>query len=544
MPIDYARSLTGTERTQRTVRHLGLALAFVAGAANAGAYLAVKRYTSHMTGIVSSIADNLALGELGLALGAVGAVVAFLLGAMTSAVMINFGRRRQARSAFALPLMLEALLFLLFGVMGATLAGVDGFFVPATVAVLCFTMGLQNAVITKISGSVVRTTHLTGVITDLGIEMGKWAYWNRTPSEQAAPVVADRARMVMLLSLVLAFLGGGILGVLTTWKSAVEVRQVPLGNLLFKAIAVAIAAPLAGLWAQYAPRQIADPAVLVVTFHVAFNIAMGLLFIGFTAPIARVVVKLLPKPDPVDDGTQNRPNHLDPSALSTPSLAIACAAREALHQADVVETMLRGLLPVIKRNDLRLAHKLRQLDDAIDNLYSSIKYYLTKLSRESLDDEESRRWADIISFTINMEQIGDAVERVLLDIENKKIKKGRSFSADGMAEITDLHSRLLDNLRLCTSVFLNGNLRDAKRLLEEKARFRELQITYADKHLTRLEERTPESIETSALHLEVIGEFKRINSHICAIAYPILESAGALHPTRLRPTKPAELLAD
>ena len=347
------------------------------------------------------------------------------------------------------------------------------------------------------------------------------------------------------LGLVLgANLGGGILGVLTTWKSAVEVRQVPLGNLLFKAIAVAIAAPLAGLWAQYAPRQIADPAVLVVTFHVAFNIAMGLLFIGFTAPIARVVVKLLPKPDPVDDGTQNRPNHLDPSALSTPSLAIACAAREALHQADVVETMLRGLLPVIKRNDLRLAHKLRQLDDAIDNLYSSIKYYLTKLSRESLDDEESRRWADIISFTINMEQIGDAVERVLLDIENKKIKKGRSFSADGMAEITDLHSRLLDNLRLCTSVFLNGNLRDAKRLLEEKARFRELQITYADKHLTRLEERTPESIETSALHLEVIGEFKRINSHICAIAYPILESAGALHPTRLRPTKPAELLAD
>ena len=231
MPIDYARSLTGTERTQRTVRHLGLALAFVAGAANAGAYLAVKRYTSHMTGIVSSIADNLALGELGLALGAVGAVVAFLLGAMTSAVMINFGRRRQARSAFALPLMLEALLFLLFGVMGATLAGVDGFFVPATVAVLCFTMGLQNAVITKISGSVVRTTHLTGVITDLGIEMGKWAYWNRTPSEQAAPVVADRARMVMLLSLVLAFLGGGLVGALG-FKHFGYLATLPLAGIL------------------------------------------------------------------------------------------------------------------------------------------------------------------------------------------------------------------------------------------------------------------------------------------------------------------------
>lgn len=212
MPMDYARSLTSTETTQRTVRHLGLALAVVAGAANAGAYLAVKRYTSHMTGIVSSIADNLVLGEFVLVLGAVGAVVAFLLGAMTSAVMINFGRRRQARSQFALPLLLEALLFLLFGLMGATLADVDGLFVPATVALLCFMMGLQNAVITKISGAVVRTTHLTGIITDLGIEMGKLVYWNRTPSDQAAPVLADRARMATLASLMVAFLGGGILG--------------------------------------------------------------------------------------------------------------------------------------------------------------------------------------------------------------------------------------------------------------------------------------------------------------------------------------------
>lgn len=212
MPIEYARSLTSTDRSEHTVRHLGLALAFVAGATNAGAYLAVKRYTSHMTGIVSSMADNLVLGEYGLVLGALGAVVAFLLGAMTSAVMINFGRRHGSRSQFALPLMLEAVLFLVFGLMGATLAGVEGLFVPATVALLCFMMGLQNAVITKISGSVVRTTHLTGVITDLGIELGKLVYWNRLPADQTAPVVADHERVVTLVSLVAAFLIGGVLG--------------------------------------------------------------------------------------------------------------------------------------------------------------------------------------------------------------------------------------------------------------------------------------------------------------------------------------------
>lgn len=231
MPIDYARSLTGTERTQRTVRHLGFALAFVAGAANAGAYLAVKRYTSHMTGIVSSIADNLVLGEIDLVVGAVSAVLAFLLGAMTSAVMINFGRRREARSAFALPLLLEALLFLLFGWMGATLAGDEGRFVPITVGLLCFMMGLQNAVITKISGSVVRTTHLTGVITDLGIELGKLIYWNRTAGEQAEPVLADRARMATLMLLVVAFLGGGILGAMG-FKHFGYLTVLPLAGIL------------------------------------------------------------------------------------------------------------------------------------------------------------------------------------------------------------------------------------------------------------------------------------------------------------------------
>ena len=212
MPIAYARSLTSGDQTQRTVRHLGFVLAFVAGAANAGGYLAVQRYTSHMTGMVASVADNLVLGEWGLVWGALGAVVSFLLGAITSAIMINFGRRRAARSLFALPLMLESLLFLLFGLLGSRLTGVGGLFVPATVSLLCFTMGLQNAVITKISGSVVRTTHLTGVITDLGIELGKLVYWNQLPGEQAAPVRADRARMLTLFLLVACFLVGGLLG--------------------------------------------------------------------------------------------------------------------------------------------------------------------------------------------------------------------------------------------------------------------------------------------------------------------------------------------
>jgi len=263
---------------------------------------------------------------------------------------------------------------------------------------------------------------------------------------------------------------------------------------------------------------------------------VAVVFIGLTQTVAGWVDKLMPRntASPLD-----RPNHLDPSALSTPSLAISCAAREAMHQADVVETMLRGVLTVIKTNDLKLAEELRKMDDTVDNLYSSIKYYLTKLSRQQLSEEEGRRWTDIISFTINMEQIGDIVERVLIDIEDKKIRKGREFSEAGMAEICELHARLTDNLRLGLSVFLNANVRDAQKLLEEKARFRDLEREYATTHLVRLSDKTVQSMETSSLHIDLISELKRINSHICSIAYPILDSAGALAPSRLRePAKP------
>jgi phosphate:Na+ symporter len=198
--------------------------------------------------------------------------------------------------------------------------------------------------------------------------------------------------------------------------------------------------------------------------------------------------------------------------------------------------MMVGMLAVIRNNDSKLAQELRQLDDTVDELYSAIKYYLTKISREALGEEESRRWTDIISFTINMEQIGDIVERILIDVEDKKIKTGRSFSEAGMAEICELHARLVDNLRLGMSVFLNGSVRDAQKLLEEKARFRDLERAYASTHLTRLTGNTVQSIETSSLHIDLISDLKRINSHICSIAYPILDSAGALAPSRLRQT--------
>lgn len=213
MPAQMLRQLTGRQRTVRANRQLGGLLAFVAGAVNAGGFLAVQQYTSHMTGIISSVADHLVLGAPWLAMAALVSLLAFMAGAVTTTLLIHWARRRAMHGEYALPLMLEAGLLLLFGLMGANLHRWTEWLVPGTVLLLCFIMGLQNAIVTKISNAEIRTTHMTGVVTDLGIELGRLLYWNRDgASASAPPVLANRERLTVLATLLAMFFLGSVMG--------------------------------------------------------------------------------------------------------------------------------------------------------------------------------------------------------------------------------------------------------------------------------------------------------------------------------------------
>ena len=232
MPTDFLHRLTTKVRTRRANRQLGGVLAFVAGAVNAGGFLAVQRYTSHMSGIVSSIADDLVLGQATLALAGLCLLLAFTAGAATTAVLINWARRRQLEGEFALSLMLEALLLLVFGLLGANLERFIDVFVPSTVVLLCFIMGLQNAIVTKISQAEIRTTHMTGVITDLGIELGRLAYWNRTREANTQHFVrANRDKLAIHVTILGLFFVGGLAGALA-FKRVGFAATVPIAALL------------------------------------------------------------------------------------------------------------------------------------------------------------------------------------------------------------------------------------------------------------------------------------------------------------------------
>ncbi len=345
------------------------------------------------------------------------------------------------------------------------------------------------------------------------------------PIEVALPIVLG------------ANLGGGLLALLTTWKADAIARRVPLGNFLFKAAGVAAAVLALPLVTPYLAKLQDDPQQLVVQFHLLFNIVLAIAFIQFTERFASITERWLPAPRPTD--MVGQPKYLDPVALDTPALALGNAAREAIRLADTVHEVLTGLLTVLKTNDLLLVEALRRKDDEIDRIYSAIKRYLAQVSREALDANEARRWTEIIQFTINLEHIGDIVERLLLDIAQRKIQHKLSFSGAGMSEISDLHARLTSNLQLAVAVFLNGDLKSAQQLIAEKVTFRELELSYADRHLHRLFENTQQSVETSSLHLDLLADFKRINSLICSVSYPILESAGVLAKTRVMGEQPS-----
>ena len=351
-------------------------------------------------------------------------------------------------------------------------------------------------------------------------------------------LIATLTSMVMItpdvaFGLVLgANLGSGVLAILATLHSTPAARRVALGNFFFKVAGCAITLPLlhwVGGW-----LAMIDPVAQrqVVNFHLAFNVIIAGTFIWFTESFARFAERMLPSVP--DHDSPSKPRYLDPVALETPALAVSCAAREALRLGDMIEGMLRGTLGVLRDNDLKLAGEIHRMDDDVDDLYTAIKLYLTQMNRDALEERESKRWADIISFTINLEHVGDVIDKNLIEIAEKKIRKNLAFSEAGMQEICDLHGRVLANLQLGLNVFINGNLQSAQQLIAEKEQFRNLERAYADSHLQRLVDNKLSSIETSSLHLDIIRDLKRINSHICSIAYPILESAGALAPTRLR----------
>jgi len=321
--------------------------------------------------------------------------------------------------------------------------------------------------------------------------------------------------------------------------------RLPLGNLINRLAGVLVVAPFLRPITEILQAWQPDLAKMTAEFHIAFNVATAMLFIGLLDVMARLLKKLLP--NRVKEADPLRPRYLDESALETPSLALADAARETLHMGDLVEIMLRKVMAAMMNNDRALVDQVSRMDNNVDALDEAIKLYLTKLTRGSLDEREGRRAMEIISFTINLEHIGDIIDKNLSELATKKIKRRFQFSPEGAEELSAFHKRTMDSLRIAFGVFMSGDVNEARKLLAEKAVLRNTELAATEKHLDRLREGRPETIETTSLHLDVLRDLRRIHSHICSVAYPVLEATGELSANRsteneaVAISKPAEV---
>jgi phosphate:Na+ symporter len=300
--------------------------------------------------------------------------------------------------------------------------------------------------------------------------------------------------------------------------------RLPVGNLVNRVIGIAITLPFLHVIAEHLHAWQPDLARMTAAFHIAFNAGTAVIFIGLLDTMSRLLTCLFP--DRVQETDPARPRYLDETALETPSLALADAARETLRMGDLVEVMLRKVMAAMMTGDRALVDQVTKTDNAVDGLDEAIKLYVTKLTRGSLDESEGRRAMEIISFAINLEHIGDIIDKNLSELATKKIKRRLQFSAEGAEELAAFHKRTMDSLRIAFGVFMSGDANEARKLLVEKTALRNTELAAVERHLDRLREGRPETIETTSLHLDVLRDLRRIHSHICSVAYPVLDAAG------------------
>jgi len=338
-----------------------------------------------------------------------------------------------------------------------------------------------------------------------------------TATLTAAGIISFPVALCLVIG---ANLGSGLLAVLNNSASSAAARRVAMGSLLFKLVGSLLILPFVHPLAVVLDRLPLPDAELVIYFHVFYNLIRCLVMVPFAGPMARLCERLIRDEPELD--MRLKPKHLDTSALDTPTLALANAARESLRMGDAMEQMLDGLKKIM-HGEPREEKELRKIADDINVLYTAIKLYLARMPKDELADEESRRWAEIIEMSLNLEQASDIVERMGSEIADKSLAARRAFSVEGLNELDSLLEQLRSNLQMAMSVFFSSDVAGARRLRRRKHRFRILNRRYAHAHVDRLHQQNVQSIETSSLHLGLLGDMKRLNSLFCAVAYSVLE---------------------
>jgi phosphate:Na+ symporter len=300
-----------------------------------------------------------------------------------------------------------------------------------------------------------------------------------------------------------------------------EGKRVALAHIAFKLLGVALIFPFIDPFSRLVAASAADPARQVANAHTFFNIGVGLAFLPFASLAARAIEALVPDDQPGDNPFRTR--YVDDRALGQPALALGQATREALRMADVVQGMLRDVVPAFRSASLEVVEEVERRDDQADFLEREIKLFLARLERDAVGDDYSRREIALISFIGNLENIGDIIDKNLMELARKKLYLARHFSDTGWAELLEYHGMVSKNLESAIAAFAANDRALAQDVLDQRPVMRQRERELRESHLGRLRAGLAESLDTSEIHLDILTNLKRISSHVSALVIPILE---------------------
>ncbi|MCB1782953.1 MAG: Na/Pi cotransporter family protein [Alphaproteobacteria bacterium] len=342
----------------------------------------------------------------------------------------------------------------------------------------------------------------------------------------ASLAASDTVNLHLGMLLVLgANLGGALVPFIITLKMPPEARRITVGNLLMRITTVLLMVPLTNEFAQFLVKEGTEYSREIVHFHTFFNVALAVLFMPLITPLEKLCMTIVPD-EKKERKKTDTPQYLDPNALDSPTIALAGAARETLRIAEIVEKMFEDSMIALKKEDSALIESIRKRDKTVDSLHDQIKLYLSRVSEEMLDPRESDRFLQILSYSTNLEYIGDIIENSLLEITETKINSRHRFSTAGFQEIQNFHKTILENMKMAQTIFISEDPKLARQLVEGKKTIREAEWQSSVQHFKRLREGLPETISTSALHTDIIRDYRRINSYVTTVAYSILNNPG------------------
>jgi phosphate:Na+ symporter len=297
-----------------------------------------------------------------------------------------------------------------------------------------------------------------------------------------------------------------------------EARRVALAHAGFKIGGAVVFLPFIGPFIDVIRATSAEIPREIANAHTLFNVALAMLFLPFADWAADVITRLIPD----ERRTETGAIYLNPQTLDTPAVALGQALRETLRMGDVVVQSLKDSVAVLERNDEALMRQVIARDDLIDRLEEDIKQFLIQLGSQPLTEEQSERETALIFVIANLEEIGDVVEKNLMELAEKKLRGGHSFSQQGWAEIRDVFAKVIENLELALSALASQDPSVAEKVIRHKTRINVLERQLRQTHIQRLHEGLRESIDTSSLHLDILANLKRANSLAAGIAYAVL----------------------